>query len=249
LADEPTGPAGLPSRSKQSVPPLFTRQGIEQPAGGPSAADAPGAEAEAKVAWLGERGMIPVEAVSGDAARPPAADHVSFGNEKLTADNLPAPPPASAASAPAPVMSKAMPPIQDPAPVAGSAFQRDTLQIQLAPTDLGRITMQVSVHARQVQAAVSVEHQGLGAYLVAGQGALDDAVRPHGLRVEEFRVDLLDLGAGRAGQGHDSPEFQGRQDALPGRPLPVAVPSAQAAPSSEDEPAGATAPQRVNVFA
>jgi hypothetical protein len=123
------------------------------------------------------------------------------------------------------------------------------LQIQLAPTDLGRITMQVSVHARQVQATVSVEHQGLGAYLVAGQGALDDAVRPHGLRVEEFRVDLLDLGAGRTGQGHDSPEFQGRQDALPGRPMAVAALSAQAVPSSEEEPAAATAPQRVNVFA
>lgn len=184
-----------------------------------------------------------------DAVRQPAMDHVPFGNEKLAAENLSAPPPASPAAASAQALSKALPPIQDPASVAGSAFQRDMLQIQLPPSDLGRITMQVSVHARQVQAAVSVEHQGLGAYLAAGQGALDDAVRQHGLRVEEFRVDLLDLGAGRTGQGQDSPEFQGRQDALPGRPLPDAVPSAQTGFPQEGEPEEAAALRRINVFA
>ena len=240
LADEPTGPAGRPGRLEQPDPPLLAR-----PAGASPSTDGPSAEA----ARPGESGTIPIQTALLDAARQPATDPVSLGSERLAAESLSAPAAAPPASASAPAMPKAIPPIHDPAPVAGGAFQRDTLQIQLAPTDLGRITMRVSVHARQVQAAVSVEHQGLGAYLVAGQGALDDAVRPYGLRVEEFRVDLLDLGAGRTGQGHDSPEFQGRQDALPGRPMSVAVPSAQAAPSSEEEPPGATAPQRVNVFA
>lgn len=237
-------------RPEPSAPPLFTRPGVGQPAGGSSFADVPVAEVAVKAAaGSGESGTISIQTANLDTPGPPATGYVSFGSERLAVESLSAPATLPPASGPAPAMPKDIAAIHDPAPVAGSAFQRDTLQIQLAPTELGRITMQVSVHARQVQAAVSVEHQGLGAYLVAGQGVLDEAVGFHGLRVEEFRVDLLDLGAGRTGQGHDSPEFQGRQDALPGRPEPVAVPSAPSASLSENEPADATAPQRLNVFA
>lgn len=237
-------------RPEPSALPLFTRPGVEQPAGGSSFADVPVAEVGVKAAvGSGESGTISIQTANLDTPRPPATGHVSFGSERLAVESLSAPATLPPASVPAPAMPRDVAAIHDPAPVAGSAFQRDTLQIQLAPTELGRITMQVSVHARQVQAAVSVEHQGLGAYLVAGQGALDEAVRSHGLRVEEFRVDLLDLGAGRTGQGHDSPEFQGHQDTLPGRPESVAEPLVPAAPLSENEPADATVPQRLNVFA
>ena len=234
---------------KPSVPPLFTRQGVEQPAVGSSFADAPVAEVVVKAAGPGESGAISIQTANLDTPRPPATGHVSFGSERLAVESLSAPATLPPASVSAQAMPKDISAIHDPVPVAGSAFQRDMLQIQLAPTELGRITMQVSVHARQVQATVSVEHQGLGAYLVAGQGALDEAVGSHGLRVEEFRVDLLGLGAGRTGQGQDPQEFQSRQDVLPGRPESVAVPVVPAASPSEDEPAAATAPQRLNVFA
>jgi flagellar hook-length control protein FliK len=82
---------------------------------------------------------------------------------------------------------------------------REILHLQLEPPELGRLTLQVSVQAQQVQAAIGVEHRGLGEFLVASQGALDDALRQHGLRMEEFHVetianaDVAGLGAGRTG--------------------------------------------------
>ena len=214
-----------------------------------SPASDPNGAAVETAAHRDENGAAAVETALVDAVRQPAMDRAPFGSEKLAAENLAAPPPASSTAASAPVLSRAVPPVPDPAPSAGGAFQRDTLHIQLPPTDLGRVTMQVSVHARQVQASVTVEHQGLGAYLVAGQGALDDAVRQHGLRVEEFRVDLLDLGAGRTGQGQDSPEFHGGQDALPGRPLPVVAPPDVPGLPPAGEPEDAAALRRISVFA
>jgi|GEM_PF-6090806 len=208
---------------------------------------------------VNEPEIMTVEVALGKANGQPITDHARVGHEQPADKNLvfpssASPTPASAMLQTIPqAMLKAIPPIPDGAdsvPVAGNVFQRETLRIQLAPTDLGQITLQVSVHGRQVQAALSVESQELGAYLAAaGQGALNDAMRSHGLQVEEFRVELLDFSASRNEQGQDAPEFQGRRDALPNRLLFVAAPTMQEKGSSELESVDVTGRQGINVFA
>ena len=91
------------------------------------------------------------------------------------------------------------------APVAlATITPRETIQFELGASDLGRVTVQVSVQSQQVQATVGVEHRGLGEFLAAGQVALDQAMRQHGLRLDEFHVESIQnpemLGAdGRTG--------------------------------------------------
>ncbi len=82
---------------------------------------------------------------------------------------------------------------------------RETIRLDLGPSDLGRVTVQVSVQSQQVQATVGVEHRGLGEFLAAGHVVLDQAMRQHGLRLEELHVeslvnpDMLGPGDGRTG--------------------------------------------------
>jgi hypothetical protein len=65
--------------------------------------------------------------------------------------------------------------------------------------------VQVSVQSQQVQATVGVEHRGLGEFLAAGHVALDQAMRQHGLRLDELHVesilnsDMLGPEGGRTG--------------------------------------------------
>jgi flagellar hook-length control protein FliK len=103
-------------------------------------------------------------------------------------------------------------PVPAEAPAAVIPNTGGTMRLQFEPPDLGRVTVQVSVQAQQVHATVSVQHEGLGQFLTTSQGLLDEAMRQHGLRVEEFRVDL---DAGQAGQGplfgEHLPGFQDRE--------------------------------------
>lgn len=96
----------------------------------------------------------------------------------------------------------------EPAPV-GLSHGRETMQLLFEPADLGRVRMQVSILAHEVRATVSVQHQGLGEYLANSQGNLDDQLRQHGLRVEEFQVNT---DPGRAGQGQDPTHFREREN-------------------------------------
>jgi hypothetical protein len=111
------------------------------------------------------------------------------------------------------------------------------------------VTVQVSVQAQQVHATVSVQHQGLGEFLVTSQGALDDAMRQHGLRVEEFRVDT---DPGRAGQGQQFgehlPDFQDREGARSsGRPEEFESPPVEV--GAGEELSVRLSLHRLNVFA
>lgn len=154
-------------------------------------------------------------------------DIMPLGNEKIPAEFLagPAPsptPPTEAAAA----VSKA-PVVADAAPAA--ITPRETIHLQFGPSDLGRLTLQVSVQSQQVQATVSLEHRGLSEFLTASQGILDGALRQHGLRLEEFHIetmgnpDVLGAGAGRTGlldhgqPRQDSPGFDREPLMRPGR--------------------------------
>jgi hypothetical protein len=109
--------------------------------------------------------------------------------------------PASLTEAAAPQATAA---VSAPAPSA-TITPRETIHLELGSSDLGRVTVQVSVQSQQVQATVGVEHRGLGEFLAAGQVALDQAMRQHGLRLDELHVesilnpDMLGPGGGRTG--------------------------------------------------
>lgn len=138
-------------------------------------------------------------------------------------------------------------PVEPPAPVVSQAG--GTMRLQFEPPDLGRVTVQVSVQAQQVHATVSVQHQGLGEFLTTSQGALDDAMRQHGLRVEEFRVDT---DPGQAGQGQlfgeHLPGFQDREGAgSSGRPEAVDAPLVEVRMGEEPSLSGSL--HRINLFA
>jgi flagellar hook-length control protein FliK len=120
------------------------------------------------------------------------------------------------------------------------------MQILFEPGDLGRVRMQVSILAHEVHATVSVQHQGLGEYLTNSQGALDDQLRQHGLRVEEFQVNT---DPGRAGHGQDLTQFQGRENTdLTRKPEP-AVSLAPLRDTVERQLEPMTSLLRINTFA
>ena len=131
---------------------------------------------------------------------------------------------------------------------------RETIHLQFGPSELGRLTLQVSLQSQQVQATVSVEHRGLGELLAASQGALDGALRQHGLRLEELHIgtmgnaDVLGAGAGRTGlldhgqPRQDSPRFDRE-------PLTHSAPEREVSITRADilEPLGSR--HRINLFA
>ena len=154
---------------------------------------------------------------------PIAPNHLSVGVEKIPAELVAAQaPPRSLHTEP--VAPVAQPAAVTPDTIAAAVPTRDTLRLHLDQPELGRVTVQVTVQAQQVMATVGVEHRGLGDFLAAGQGALTDAMKQHGLRIEQFHIETLDngdmgAGAGRSGlldQGaprQDAPGFQREADA------------------------------------
>jgi hypothetical protein len=120
------------------------------------------------------------------------------------------------------------------------------MQLLFEPGGLGQVRMQVSILAHEVHATVSVQHQGLGEYLANSQGALDDQLRQHGRRVEEFQVNT---DPGRAGHGQDLTQFQGRENTETARrPEPAESPALlRDAVEGESEPV--TSLLRINTFA
>jgi hypothetical protein len=98
----------------------------------------------------------------------------------------------STSQAPSPAVTASQPTAPISAPIAlATITPRETIQFELGASDLGRVTVQVSVQSQQVQATVGVEHRGLGEFLAAGQVALDQAMRQHGLRLDEFHVESI----------------------------------------------------------
>jgi hypothetical protein len=157
-----------------------------------------------------------------------------IGSERLPAEFLAGP-----SSSPSPPTEAAVPVpkatmVTDASPPAMTS-PRDTIHLQFAPSELGRLTLQVSVQSQQVQATVSLEHRGLGEFLTASQGTLDSALRQHGLRLEELHIetmgnpDLLGADAGRTGlldHGHprqDSPAFDREPLTRPGAESEVSI--------------------------
>ena len=185
---------------------------------------------------------------------PIAPNHLSVGVEKIPAELV-------AAQAPLrtlhtePVAPVAQPAAVTPDTSSAAVPTRDTLRLHLDQPELGRITMQVTVQAQQVMATVGVEHRGLGDFLAAGQGALTDAMKQHGLRIEQFHIETLgngDMGAGAGRSGlldHGAP----RQDA-PGfqREAEARMPSIETpliAAAITDRLAQPHSRSRINLFA
>jgi len=176
-------------------------------------------------------------------------DLTPTGSEKIPAEFVAGPAPSESTSTDPASLPKAAVVAND-APAA--ITPRETIHLQLPPSDLGRLTLHVSVQSQQVQATVSVEHRGLGEFLTASQGALDGALRQHGLRLDELHIDtmgnpdVLGAGAGRTGLDHGQP----RQDS-PGfdRPLVPPGPESEISSTRADilEPLGSR--HRINLFA
>ena len=178
---------------------------------------------------------------------------VSVGSEKLPAEFLagPSSSPSPSTEAAVPVAKAAM--VTDTPPTAITS-PRDTIHLQFAPSELGRLTLQVSVQSQQVQATVSVEHRGLGQFLSASQGVLDGAMRQHGLRLEELHIetmgnpDVLGAGAGRTGlldhgqPRQDAPRFDREPIARVGLESDASITKADIL-----QPLGSR--QRINLFA
>ena len=190
------------------------------------------------------------QAGSGESAR--ALELAPAGNGRLPAEFLAASEPSHSAptdaAAIAPPKAVVMP---DAAP--SSITPRETIHLQLGPSDLGRLTLQVSVQTQQVQATVGVEHRGLGEFLAASQGVLDDAMRQHGLRLEGLHIesignsDVLGAAADRAGLLDHG---QARQDTSGFERAPLArqVPQSEAV-VIKDNVFDAGSRYRINLFA
>jgi hypothetical protein len=86
----------------------------------------------------------------------------------------------------------------------------------------------------------------LGEYLTNSQGALDDQLRQHGLRVEEFQVNT---DPGRAGQGQDPTQFQGRENTEPTRRSEPTESPTLLRDAVEGESESVTSLLRINTFA
>jgi len=180
-------------------------------------------------------------------------DSMPLGSEKIPAEFLagPAPSPSASTESAVPVPKAAM--ATDASPTA-MISPRETIHLQFGPSEVGRLTLQVSVQSQQVQATVSLEHRGLGEFLNASQGTLDGALRQHGLRLEELHIetmgnpDLLGADAGRTGlldHGHprqDSPGFDREPLTRPGPESEVSIARADIL-----EPLGSR--HRINLFA
>jgi flagellar hook-length control protein FliK len=180
-------------------------------------------------------------------------DSMPLGTEKIPAEFLagPAALPSASKDSVVPLSKAAI--VGDVLPTA-LASPRETIHLQFGPSELGRLTLQVSVQSQQVQATVSVEHRGLGELLAASQGTLDGALRQHGLRLEELHIDtmgnadVLGAGAGRTGLlDHGQP----RQDS-PGfdrEPFTSPAPEREVSITRADilEPLGPR--HRINLFA
>jgi flagellar hook-length control protein FliK len=138
-------------------------------------------------------------------------------------------------------------PVESPAAVVSNSG--GTMRLQFEPPDLGRVTVQVTVQAQQVHATLSVQHHGLGEILATSQGALDDAMRQHGLRVGEFRVDTDTEPAGQGQQfGEPLPGFQDREDGRSsGRPEGSDPSLVEVGPG--ENPDRGLSLNRINVFA
>ena len=175
------------------------------------------------------------------------------GSVKIPAEFLagPAPSPGASTESAVPVPKAAM--VTDASPTA-MISPRETIHLQFGPSEVGRLTLQVSVQSQQVQATLSLEHRGLSEYLTASQGALDGALRQHGLRLEELHIetmgnpDLLGAGAGRTGlldHGHlrqDSPGFDREPLTRPGSESEVSITRADVLESLGSR-------HRINLFA
>ena len=161
-------------------------------------------------------------------------DSMPLGSEKIPAEFLagPAPSPSASTESAVPVPKAIM--VTDASPPAMTS-PRETIHLQFGPSEVGRLTLQVSVQSQQVQATVSLEHRGLGEFLTASQGILDGALRQHGLRLEELHIetmgnpDLLGADAGRTGlldhghPRHDSPWFDREPLTRPGPESEVSI--------------------------
>ena len=178
-------------------------------------------------------------------------DLTPTGSEKIRAEFLAGPAPSPSTSTDPAALPKAAV-VADDAPAA--ITPRETIHLQLSPSDLGRLTLHVSVQSQQVQATVSVEHRGLGEFLTASQGALDGALRQHGLRLEELHIDtmgnpdVLGAGAGRTGlldHGQPRQDSPGFDRELLTRPRPESEVSSTRADVLE--PLGSR--HRINLFA
>ena len=129
---------------------------------------------------------------------------------EFIANHTSSPAPLTEATAPQATVAMSAP------PATATMIPRETIRLELGPSDLGRLTLQVSVQSHQVQATVGVEHRGLGEFLATSQGALDQAMRQHGLRLDELHVESL-LNPAMLGPGDGRTGFldhgQSRQDA------------------------------------
>ena len=182
-----------------------------------------------------------------------ATDTMPLGTEKIPAEFLAGPAGSHSPSTDSVVPLPKAAIVSDVPPTAVTPT-RETIHLQFGPSELGRLTLQVSVQSQQVQATVSVEHRGLGELLAASQGTLDGALRQHGLRLEELHIDtmghpdVLGAGAGRTGlldhgqPRQDSPRFDRE-------PLTSPAPEREVSITRADilEPLGSR--HRINLFA
>jgi flagellar hook-length control protein FliK len=189
------------------------------------------------------------QAGSGESAR--ALELAPAGNGRLPAEFLAASEPSHRAPTDAAAIAPKAVVMPDAAP--SSIAPRETIHLQLGPSDLGRLTLQVSVQSQQVQATVGVEHRGLGEFLAASQGVLDDAMRQHGLRLEGLRIESI-TNSDVLGAGADRPGLldhgQARQDTSRFERAPLArqVPQSEAL-SMKDHTLESGSRYRINLFA
>ncbi|MBI5755572.1 MAG: flagellar hook-length control protein FliK [Nitrospirae bacterium] len=65
-----------------------------------------------------------------------------------------------------------------------------TVKIRLKPEELGELQMDISVIDKSIKAVITVENYSVKEIIEANLGRLEDALKNHGFKIEQFTVDM-----------------------------------------------------------
>jgi flagellar hook-length control protein FliK len=74
--------------------------------------------------------------------------------------------------------------------VHASHIGAHTVKIRLKPEELGELQMDITVIDKSIKAVITVENYSVKEIIEANLGRLEDALKNHGFKIEQFTVDM-----------------------------------------------------------